>query len=259
MPKLFINEKKIEVEDGVTVLQACEVAGFEIPRFCYHERLSIAGNCRMCLVEMENSNKPIASCAMPVAEGMKIKTNSDMVISGPNSVDRNLTSVSIDGAESMARHYTISDNLSSYTGTIVYHYADEDMHGISHFAALQVLDSPDGMWMNYADEDDVDYSVTRSFDNAVEIHSVTASDATLSVETIDGEMTISIFPNPTSNTINVVFDKELELSLFNMLGQQVIKTSNKNIDISNFEKGTYILVVENIETGNFTNFKIIKE
>ena len=78
-------------------------------------------------------------------------------------------------------------------------------------------------------------------------------------ETIDGEMTISIFPNPTSNTINVVFDKELELSLFNMLGQQVIKTSNKNIDISNFEKGTYILVVENIETGNFTNFKIIKE
>ena len=79
------------------------------------------------------------------------------------------------------------------------------------------------------------------------------------IETVDGEMTISIFPNPTSNTINVVFDKELELSLFNILGQQVIKTSNKNIDISNFEKGTYILVVENIETGNFTNFKIIKE
>ncbi len=86
MPKLFINEKKIEVEDGVTVLQACEVAGFEIPRFCYHERLSIAGNCRMCLVEMENSNKPIASCAMPVAEGMKIKTNSDMVIKARKGV-----------------------------------------------------------------------------------------------------------------------------------------------------------------------------
>ena len=102
-------------------------------------------------------------------------------------------------------------------------------------------------------------SVTHSFENAVEINSVTANDATLSIETVDGEMTISIFPNPTSNTINVVFDKELELSLFNMLGQQVIKTSNKNIDISNFEKGTYILVVENIETGNFTNFKIIKE
>jgi hypothetical protein len=182
-----------------------------------------------------------------------------MVISGPNSINRNLTSVSINGAESMARHYTVSENLSSYSGSIVYNYTDDDMNGISHFAAMQVLDSPDGMWMNYADEDEVDYSVTHTFENAVEIHSVTANDATLSVETMDGEMTISIFPNPTSNTINVVFDKELELSLFNMLGQQVIKTSNKNIDISNFENGTYILVVENIETGNFTNFKIIKD
>ncbi len=79
MPKIFINEKPIDVDEGITVLQACEVAGIEIPRFCYHERLSIAGNCRMCLVEMENSLKPVASCAMPVAEGMKIKTNSEMV------------------------------------------------------------------------------------------------------------------------------------------------------------------------------------
>jgi len=211
------------------------------------------------LVVGENASVTVAESASITVAGLEINPNSDLVSSGSNSLERNLTSVSIDGTESIARHYTISDNLSSYTGTIVYNYEDEDMNGISHFAALQVLDSPDGMWMNYADEDDVDYSVTRSFDNAVEIHSVTASDATLSVETIDGEMTISIFPNPTSNIINVVFDKELELSLFNMLGQQVIKTSNKNIDISNFEKGTYILVVENIETGNFTNFKIIKE
>ena len=211
------------------------------------------------LVVGENASVTVAESASITVAGLEINPNSDMVISGPNSVDRSLTSVSIDGTESMARHYTLLDNLSTYTGSIVYNYTDEDMNGISHFAALQVLDSPDGMWMNYADEDDVDYSVTHSFDNAVEIHSVTASDATLSVETIDGEITISIFPNPTSNTINVVFDKELELSLFNMLGQQVIKTSNKNIDISNFEKGTYILVVENIETGNFTNFKIIKD
>ena len=54
MLKLKINDIDIEVEDGLTVLQACEKAGVEIPRFCYHERLSIAGNCRMCLVEMEN-------------------------------------------------------------------------------------------------------------------------------------------------------------------------------------------------------------
>ena len=79
MPKITINGKIIEFENGMTVLQACELADVEIPRFCYHERLSIAGNCRMCLVEMEKSAKPIASCAMPAAEGMNIKTNTKLV------------------------------------------------------------------------------------------------------------------------------------------------------------------------------------
>ena len=79
MPKININGKEIEFDKGMTVLQACELADVEIPRFCYHEKLSIAGNCRMCLVEMEKSPKPIASCAMPAAEGMNIKTNTEFV------------------------------------------------------------------------------------------------------------------------------------------------------------------------------------
>ncbi len=79
MLKLKVNDIDVEVEDGLTVLQACEKAGVEIPRFCYHEKLSIAGNCRMCLVEMEKSPKPIASCAMPATEGMNIKTNTALV------------------------------------------------------------------------------------------------------------------------------------------------------------------------------------
>jgi NADH-quinone oxidoreductase subunit G len=79
MLKLKVNEIDIEVEEGLTVLQACEKAGVEIPRFCYHEKLSIAGNCRMCLVEIEKSPKPVASCAMPAAEGMNIKTNTEFV------------------------------------------------------------------------------------------------------------------------------------------------------------------------------------
>ncbi len=79
MVKLTVDGTEIEVADGMSVLQACEAAGAEIPRFCYHERLSIAGNCRMCLVEMERSPKPIASCAMPAGEGMVISTNTPLV------------------------------------------------------------------------------------------------------------------------------------------------------------------------------------
>ncbi|MDA0652338.1 MAG: NADH-quinone oxidoreductase subunit NuoG [Proteobacteria bacterium] len=80
MAKLTIDGVEIEVPNGVTVLQACELAGVEIPRFCYHERLSVAGNCRMCLVEVSpGPPKPQASCALPAGEGMTIKTNSPMV------------------------------------------------------------------------------------------------------------------------------------------------------------------------------------
>ena len=79
MLKLKVNDIDVEVEEGLTVLQACEQAGVEIPRFCYHEKLSIAGNCRMCLVEMEKSPKPVASCAMPAADGMVIRTNTEKV------------------------------------------------------------------------------------------------------------------------------------------------------------------------------------
>lgn len=79
MPKLTIDGLEIEVEPGVSVLQACERLGIEIPRFCYHDRLSVPANCRMCLVEMDRSPKPIASCAMPCADGMVIHTNSEMV------------------------------------------------------------------------------------------------------------------------------------------------------------------------------------
>jgi NADH-quinone oxidoreductase subunit G len=80
MTKLTIDGKEIEVAAGMTVIQACEQAGVEIPRFCYHERLSIAGNCRMCLVEVSpGPPKPQASCALPVAENMVVKTNTPMV------------------------------------------------------------------------------------------------------------------------------------------------------------------------------------
>jgi NADH-quinone oxidoreductase subunit G len=86
MPKLTIDGEVIEVPAGLTVLQACELAGKEVPRFCYHERLSVAGNCRMCLVEMEKSPKPVASCAMPVAEGQVIKTDTPLVKKARNGV-----------------------------------------------------------------------------------------------------------------------------------------------------------------------------
>ncbi|RYE06304.1 MAG: NADH-quinone oxidoreductase subunit G [Rickettsiaceae bacterium] len=79
MLKLIINDVEITAEEGLTILQACEMAGHEIPKFCYHNKLKIAGNCRMCLVEIDKFPKPVASCAMPISQGMIIHTNSQKI------------------------------------------------------------------------------------------------------------------------------------------------------------------------------------
>ncbi len=86
MPKLTIDGIEVEVPQGTSILQACEELGIEIPRFCYHDRLSVPANCRMCLVDLEKAPKPVASCAMPAGEGMVVHTNTDKIKRARKSV-----------------------------------------------------------------------------------------------------------------------------------------------------------------------------
>lgn len=79
MPKLKINGTEIEVDAGTSILQAAEILGYEVPRFCYHDRLSVPANCRMCLVEVKGAPKPVASCAMACGENMEVFTDSPQV------------------------------------------------------------------------------------------------------------------------------------------------------------------------------------
>jgi len=83
---ITINNKDYQVRSNASILQACEEANIEVPRFCYHEKLSVAGNCRMCLVEVEKFPKPIVSCAMPISKGMVIYTNTPLVKKARESV-----------------------------------------------------------------------------------------------------------------------------------------------------------------------------
>jgi NADH-quinone oxidoreductase subunit G len=86
MPKITIDGREVEVEAGLTIMQVADQLGIEIPRFCYHDRLQIAGNCRMCLVEVEKMPKPVASCAMPIADGMVVRTDTPNVQKGRKGV-----------------------------------------------------------------------------------------------------------------------------------------------------------------------------
>ena len=86
MPKLTIDSHELEVAPGTSVLQACEQLGIEVPRFCFHDRLSVPANCRMCLVEIEKTPKPVASCAMPCGDGMVVHTDTPMVLKARKGV-----------------------------------------------------------------------------------------------------------------------------------------------------------------------------
>ncbi|KAJ4307022.1 ndufs1 NADH-ubiquinone oxidoreductase subunit [Collariella sp. IMI 366227] len=94
--ELTIDGKKVSIEAGSALIQACEKAGVTIPRYCYHEKLMIAGNCRMCLVEVERVPKPVASCAWPVQPGMVVKTNSPLTHKAREGVMEVVSAISQD-------------------------------------------------------------------------------------------------------------------------------------------------------------------
>ena len=127
------------------------------------------------LIVGESGSVEIKNGASIEVAGLEINPAADYVINSNTSVTSDLAPLTINGAESMARHYDAVAPLSDFIGTIVFNYNEEDMNGISHEADLQVLDSEGGSWMNYADADDTDFSVTHVFDTSVNIHSVTAS------------------------------------------------------------------------------------
>ena len=86
MAKLEIDGKPVEVRDGATVMEAANALGVFVPHFCYHPKLTIAANCRMCLVEVEKAPKPLPACATPVAEGMKVWTHSPKAVTAQKGV-----------------------------------------------------------------------------------------------------------------------------------------------------------------------------
>jgi len=210
------------------------------------------------LVVGENGNIEVKAGATLDVAGLEITPISDYNFSAGVTIQKSNTSIALPNGESMLRSYYMDPTLENLSATLVYNYEDADMNGITHNAKM-VVEDDSGNTMEYEDSDDLDYQVTSQFQDPTTFAIVTAGDATLSVETLDGEMSISVFPNPTSSILNINFDGDLNLSIFNMLGQQVLETNSKQIDISGFETGTYILIVQNLESNNSTNFKIIKE
>jgi hypothetical protein len=205
----------------------------------------------------EGNNIIIATGATLDIAGLQLTPSADYSIVGENSVSKGSEVITIDGNESMSKSYTAGVSLEGFTGSIMYNYTDEEMNGVTHTASLYVMNS-NSEWIQYEDEDTEEGTVTYAFTDPLEIMAVTAG-VQAGLSTIESEIPgIRIYPNPSSSIVNIDYSEELEVRIFNILGQQVLESNSKTINISNFEKGTYFLITKD-ENNSITNFKLMKK
>ena len=202
----------------------------------------------------------IKSGASMNVNGLVLNPTTDHVIGNNNSITMSTTPIASNGNASMARVYNYASPSADFLGTIVYQYEDADQNSILDADAVLEVNVA-GQWQNYADSDGVDNSVTHLFDSAVQISSITASSsaATLTVESISDNQLFKVYPNPVVSQINIAHNESIEATIFNQLGQHVLTTQEKTIDLSSYSKGVYILKVRNLNNNNTNNFKILKQ
>ena len=149
--------------------------------------------------------------------------------------------------------------LTAFSGTIVYNYDDTIINDInSASTALFIYDDMTSTWSEYADQDNEDYTVTYNFDGSVPMSKLTAGGlGTLAIDE-NYSYGIGVYPNPVSSTLNITGLENSTSYLYNSIGQLVLSSNMSTIDLNSFDRGAYILVVED-ENKNQTNFKILKK
>lgn len=188
--------------------------------------------------------------------GLELSPSSEYTIN-ETQVSKELTAVLLDDTPAMEKVYSLNADIENFLGTISYNYVDSEMNGLSHDASMYVYDTTSSEWTEYLDTDSADYTVTSTFDSPIQINQVTVgAPNSLAVEDIIA-MGIRIYPNPSSSVINIDYHDDLQLTLFNVLGQQVMSSNSKSINISNLDQGTYILRAKD-SNNTINNFKIIK-
>ena len=189
--------------------------------------------------------------------GLELTPSTDFTIQD-RQVSKELTAVLLDGTEAMEKVYSLDTDLEDFIGTITYNYAESEMNSLTHDASMYVYSSTSSAWSEYLDTDSADYTVTSTFTSPNQIGKVTVGALnSLSIEDAMA-MGIRIYPNPFSSVITVDYSEDLQLTLFNVLGQQVLGSSSKTINISKLDQGTYILRTKD-SNNTINNFKIIKQ
>ena len=225
--------------------------GFFVSPFLFSQILTVNSD----------SSISIASGSSVTLGGLEITPSDTYVISGDNAVSRSASAVTSGSNTSVSRVYSSSALLSGFTGTLTFSYLEGELNGIAEGDLVLELQADDDSWTTYGGTvDDVNNTVSYTFNDPVSFKAVTASsaDATLTVEDIYPlDSMISVYPNPTANQIYIHGENVLQAELFDLRGRKVKATNQKQIDLSDITSGSFILKVTT-ENNKTKSFKIIK-
>ena len=206
------------------------------------------------------SSVSIASGSSVTLGGLDIAPSDTYVISGDNAVSRSASAITAGDNSSVSRVYSTTALLSGFTGTLTFSYLEGELNGISEGDLVLELQAEDDSWTTYeATVDEVNNSVSYTFNDPVSFKAVTASSAgaTLTIEDLSPTASsIYVYPNPTANRIYIQADNIKKAELFDLMGRKVRSTNQPQIEISRLSRGNYILQVKT--QNNTQSFKIIK-
>ena len=206
------------------------------------------------------SSVSIASGSSVTLGGLDIAPSDTYVISGDNAVSRSASAITAGDNSSVSRVYSTTALLSGFTGTLTFSYLEGELNGISEGDLVLELQAEDDSWTTYeATVDEVNNSVSYTFNDPVSFKAVTASSAgaTLTIEDLSPTASsIYVYPNPTANRIYIQADNIIKAELFDLMGRKVRSTNQPQIEISRLSRGNYILQVKT--QNNTQSFKIIK-
>ncbi len=193
--------------------------------------------------------------------GLELTPSSAFTIVGINQIDRSSTAITSGSDYSINRVFSANSPVNNFVGTIVFNYEDSELNGLDEsILELQVKDGS-ATWNSYVSTlDNTANIITHTFSTAISFTDITAaqSDASLSIESIS-DSNMRLYPNPATSDVFIDYDGEIEVAIYNIQGQLLLKTNDKIIDLSPFKNAIYFLVIKDSLFNTTNSYKIIKQ
>jgi len=215
--------------------------------WCYSQDLSV----------INGGSITITNGTVFFVNGLALTPSSNFTINGPNAILRSSTALD---PQSINRVFTSDNIMSNFQGDITFFYEDSELNGVTETdLVLQVKDGSD-VWNAYTGTLDTSANtLTYTFGAPTDFSSVTASASSVTLQIPDlNTFDIKLYPNPTISKVYINVQSDIEVKVYNMIGQMILKTQEKSIDLSRLNSGLYIFKVKDISTNNIESFQILK-